>query len=149
MMWRPVAVAIAVMVPVPGAVIRHFQPPACERCAGHRGVTLRTTVGDSVVAVAPGEVEFVGEVGGTLYVVQRLAPSIRVTYGHLATVSTRQGVRLSAGVPLGEAGETTYLSVRVGEMHVEPLRALGLGRPRLVASPVAVTQIVGSSGSPR
>ncbi|MGA0117589.1 MAG: peptidoglycan DD-metalloendopeptidase family protein [Ilumatobacteraceae bacterium] len=137
------------MVPVPGALIRHFQAPACERCAGHRGVTLRTAMGDSVVAVANGEVDFVGEVGGTLYVVQRVAPTIRVTYGHLATVLIRQGVRLSAGEPLGAAGETTYLSVRVGETHVEPLRALGLGRPRLVASPVAVTQIVGSSGSPR
>lgn len=124
-----------VVVPIPGAVIRHFEPPVCERCAGHRGVTIRTDPGDSVVAATNGVVEFAGVVGGRLYVVQRVSPAIRVTYGALASVSVQSGKAMSAGEVLGAAGESTYLSVRVGETHVEPLRALGLGRSRLVADP--------------
>lgn len=135
MRWKRVGLGLMVVVPIPGAVIRHFEPPVCERCAGHRGVTIRTDPGDSVVAATNGVVEFAGVVGGRLYVVQRVSPAIRVTYGALASVSVQSGQAMSAGEVLGAAGESTYLSVRVGETHVEPLRALGLGRSRLVADP--------------
>lgn len=132
---RLLAVATLFVVPVPGSVIRHFQPPACERCAGHRGVTLHTSTADPVVATTNGVVEFAGPVGDRLYVVQRISPSVRVTYGALASVSVKAADMAAAGQVIGVAGEATYLSVRVGETHVEPLRALGLGRPRLVPQP--------------
>jgi septal ring factor EnvC (AmiA/AmiB activator) len=148
-MLRRLGIVLAVVVPVPGSVVRHFQPPACERCAGHRGVTVQTTRGSTVVATADGVVEFAGSVGGTLYVVHRISPSVRVTYGGLATIAATVGSQLVAGDAVGESSDTTYLSVRVGEIHVEPLRALGLGRSRLVPNSSESTQIVGGVGSPR
>ena len=132
MRWKHIGWGLAFIVPIPGAVVRYFQPPACERCAGHRGVTLQTQPGEVVVATADGVTEFVGRVGGRLYVVQRVSPGVRVTYGALGSASVEEGQILVSGETLGTAGETTYLSVRVGEVHVEPLRALGLGRSRLV-----------------
>lgn len=120
------------VVPVQGIVIRQFQPPACERCAGHRGITLESAPGQPVVAVTDGVVEFAGSVGGRLYVVQRVSPTVRVTYGNLVSIDAAKGDSVVGGDALGVSGDTTYLSVRVGEMHVEPLRALGLGRARLV-----------------
>ena len=120
------------MVPVSGHVVRQFDPPECERCAGHRGVTVKTEAGQTVVATANGVVEFAGSVGGRLYVVQRVSPTVRVTYGWLSSISAIEGVTIVAGEAVGVAADTTYLSVRLGEIHVEPLRALGLGRARLV-----------------
>lgn len=149
MMLHQLAIVLAAVVPVSGPVVRYFQPPACERCAGHRGVTLQTSPGNTVVAASNGIVEFAGSVGGTLYVVQRINPSVRVTYGGLATLATTNGAQLTAGDVVGLSAETTYLSVRVGDAHVEPLRALGLGRSRLVPSTSESTQIVGGEGLPR
>lgn len=123
------------VVPVAGPLVRHFDPPICEKCAGHRGVTLKTVSGDAVVATADGVVEFAGSVGGRIYVVQRISPSVRVTYGWLTSFSAAEGASVVAGEVLGLAADHTYLSVRVGDVHVEPLRALGLGRSRLVPSP--------------
>ncbi len=149
MMLQQLVIVLAAVVPISGPVVRHFQPPACERCAGHRGVTLQTSPGNTVRATTNGIVEFAGSVGGTLYVVQRISPSVRVTYGGLATLATADGAQLAAGDVVGESAETSYLSVRVGDSHVEPLRALGLGRSRLVPSPSESTQIVGGEGLPR
>jgi septal ring factor EnvC (AmiA/AmiB activator) len=149
MMLHQLAIVLAAVVPVSGPVVRYFQPPACERCAGHRGVTLQTSRGNTVHAASNGIVEFAGSVGGTLYVVQRINPSVRVTYGGLATLATTNGAQLTAGDVVGLSAETTYLSVRVGDAHVEPLRALGLGRSRLVPGPSESTQIVGGEGLPR
>lgn len=79
--------------------------------------------------------EFAGSVGGRLYVVQRVSPTVRVTYGWLASLTAIHSGEVLAGEAIGVAADTTYLSVRVGEIHVEPLTALGLGRSRLVPSP--------------
>jgi murein DD-endopeptidase MepM/ murein hydrolase activator NlpD len=132
MLVKLLAVGVIATVPISGTVVRHFQPPACERCAGHRGVTLKTAPEQPVVATAGGVVEFSGSVGGRLYVVQRLGQRVRVTYGALTSTSVQQGQEVSAGETVGISGEFTYVSVRVGDVHVEPLRALGLGRPRLM-----------------
>lgn len=136
------------LVPIPGEIQRYFQAPQCERCAGHRGVTFRTAPGSPVNATAAGVVEFAGSVGGRLYVVQRISPTVRVTYGALTEIQASESAVVAAGETIGLSGDATYLSVRVGEVHVEPLRALGLGRPRLVPHPLE-GQIVGVDGLPR
>lgn len=126
-----VAVVSACMSPVRGAVVRQFDPPACERCAGHRGVTVATEPGDEVVAVTDGVIVFSGTVGGRTYVVQQVSPGVLVTYGGVvAPVAT--DARLTKGERVADATEATYLSVRVRGDHREPLRALGIGRVRLV-----------------
>lgn len=126
-----VAMMLGCVVPVAGPVVRQFEAPACERCAGHRGITIGSTGGAPVVAVAEGTIRFVGTVGGRVYVVQQVGPEVLVTYGDV-DARVEQGVHVKKGQTLARAGESTYLSVRQNGVHREPLRALGFGRARLV-----------------
>lgn len=103
------------------------------------------------MAAAPGVVEFAGQVGERLYVVQRVGPDVRITYGGMVAVTAgvEPGRELVAGDSVGVASELSYLSVRIGRTHVEPLGALGLGRVRLVGPGGVKDQIVGPEPSPR
>lgn len=136
-MWSLFAVVLLVapvtpVVPVAGPVLEGFRPPACQRCSGRRGVVIGSRPGDIVRAVRSGPVTFSGQVGGRLYVVQTVAPGVRVTYGWLASVSDHDvGDEVTAGQVVGTAAERTYLGVRLGQVYVEPLRYLGLGGARL------------------
>lgn len=121
-------VPIRPIPPVPGPVVQRFVAPACQRCSGHRGVTIASTPGQPVRAVLPGVITFAGEVADKSYVVQLIGPGVKVTYGWLGlTEGLGQGDMVEQGQILGTAGDRTYLGVRVGSRYVEPLRALGLG----------------------
>lgn len=136
-MWPLIAfflsmVPVAPVVPVPGPVLEGFRPPACERCAGRRGVVIGSQPGAVVRAVRSGSITYVGQVGGRLYVVQSISPGVRVTYGWLAAVGDiAEGDEVSGGQALGRAAERTYLGVRLGQTYIEPLGYLGLGGARL------------------
>ena len=133
--------------PVSGPIIQHFVAPSCERCAGHRGVTIATRPGQQVVAVLPGTISYVGEVAGLTYVVQVVRPGVKVTYGWLTPqADLAEGDEIVAGALVGWAGERTYLGVRVEGRYVEPLRYLGLGGSRLRGGGGVV---VGRTGSAR
>jgi septal ring factor EnvC (AmiA/AmiB activator) len=133
--------------PVSGPIIQHFVAPSCERCAGHRGVTIATRPGQQVVAVLPGTISYVGEVAGLTYVVQVVRPGVKVTYGWLTPqADLAEGDEIVAGAMVGWAGERTYLGVRVEGRYVEPLRYLGLGGSRLRGGGGVV---VGRTGSAR
>lgn len=123
------------VAPVTGPVVEQFRAPACERCAGHRGVTIATNPGDIVRAAVDGEIVFVGEVAGVAYVVERISADVRVTYGLLQPLSSVVvGQRVVSGQPVGIAQSRVYIGVRVGVRPVHPLRYLGLGGARLVSS---------------
>lgn len=140
------AVPIRPIPPVPGQVVQRFVAPACQRCSGHRGVTIASTPGQPVRAVLPGTITFVGEVAGTSYVVQLVAPKVKITYGWLGlTEGLFRGDIVEQGQTLGLAGERTYLGVRVGSHYVEPLRALGLGWARLRGPGRVVVGLAGSA----
>lgn len=126
-------VAADIIVPIDGEITRRFEAPPCPYCAGHRGVTVSTRVGDDIVAISDGVVTFAGEVGGLVYVVQRIAPDVRVTYGWVSSLAEGvvEGKLLERGTSIAVAAESMYLGVRVGDQYVEPLRYLGLGRVRL------------------
>jgi murein DD-endopeptidase MepM/ murein hydrolase activator NlpD len=127
--------AFGVVAPVFGPVVEQFRAPACERCAGHRGVTIATTPGDVVRAAVDGEIVFVGEVAGVTYVVERISADVRITYGMVQPLSTLvTGQLVVAGQPLGVSETRVYLGVRVGARPVHPLRYLGLAGARLVSS---------------
>jgi murein DD-endopeptidase MepM/ murein hydrolase activator NlpD len=133
--------------PVSGPIIQHFVAPSCERCAGHRGITIATRTGQQVLAVLPGTISYVGEVAGLTYVVQVVRPGVKVTYGWLTPEALlAEGDEIAAGDPVGRAGERTYLGVRVDGQYVEPLRYLGLGGSRLRGGGGVV---VGRTGSAR
>ncbi len=112
--------SVQVIAPMEGTVTRRYEQPACQFCAGHRGVTIATKDGSDVVALLDGVVTFAGEVGG-------------LTYGWLASVrpEVNEGYTITQGAVIGTTGSSTYLGVRVGETYVDPLRFLGLGHARL------------------
>ena len=126
------------VLPVRGTVVSSFRPPACERCAGHRGVTVATVAGSEVWAMRRGLITFAGEVASLTYIVQEIEPGVRVTYGWLADISVREGDIVEAGAVIGRTKARTYLGVRVGEVYVDPLRRLGFSRPRLVGQQRAI-----------
>lgn len=134
------SMAVDPVPPVRGTVVQRFVAPRCQRCAGHRGVTIQTVPGDSVVAVTDGVVTFSGRVGGRHFLVERIAPGVRVTYGWIAAVDSTltEGAPVRVGQVLGLVGRSMYLGVRVGDVYVEPLSYLGFWRPRLVGPGRAV-----------
>ena len=133
-----VAVLLAASQPVPpvapvrGVVIDGFRAPACQRCAGHRGVTIATTMGTPVRAVTSGVIVFVGRVAHVLYIVEDIGRGARVTYGHLGSSGVEVGSRVEAGQGIGVASDRLYLGVRVHGSYVNPLQFLGFGHGHLV-----------------
>ena len=133
-----VAVLLAVSQPVPpvapvrGVVIDGFRAPACQRCTGHRGVTIATTTGTPVRAVTAGVIVFVGQVAGVLYAVEDIGRGARVTYGRLDSSSAVTGSLVTAGQAIGVTSERLYLGVRAQGSYVNPLQFLGFGHGHLV-----------------
>jgi murein DD-endopeptidase MepM/ murein hydrolase activator NlpD len=126
------AIAAPPVIPVRGTVVDGFRAPACQRCAGHRGVTIATTAGSPVRAVTAGVIVFVGQVANVLYVVEDIGSGARVTYGQLRRSSVVLGSVVASGETLGESGEELYLGVRLRGKYVNPLQYLGFGTARLV-----------------
>ena len=120
------------VAPVRGFVVDGFRAPACQRCAGHRGVTIATTTGMPVRAVRAGVIVFVGQVARVLYVVEDIGRGARVTYGRLESSSVSAGSVVAAGDQIGVATESMYLGVRVHGAYVNPLQFLGFTAGRLV-----------------
>lgn len=135
------------LAPVSGEVVGRFVPPACERCAGRRGITVAATPGAPVRATRDGAVTFAGSVGGSLWVVQQVAPGVRVTYGRLASIGAgvAVGETVTVGTPLATAARLVHLGVRTGDRYSDPLPCWA-GRVALVAPP---TWAVGATGVPR
>ena len=133
-----VAVLLAVTQPVPpvapvrGVVIDGFRAPACQRCAGHRGVTIATTTGTPIRAVTSGVIVFVGQVARVLYVVEDIGRGARVTYGRLQGSNIVPGSTVAAGQVIGVSSHQLYLGVRVRGAYVNPLQFLGFTAGRLV-----------------
>ena len=120
-------------------VLTSFLPPDCRWCPGRRGVWLAAEpAGSDVVTPWHGVVTFAGGVAGRLYVTIRLPSGALVTVGGLTAVASglAPGREVERGEVLGSATERVFLSVRRAGAHVEPLTALGLARPRLVAATV-------------
>lgn len=148
---RMMALMVMAIAPVNGEVVRSYDAPDCDRCSGHRGVTIASTPGTTVRSPLAGVVTFAGSVGARLYVVVLVRQNVRVTVGHVAAVApgVSSGVAVQQGAELAVAAATTYLSVRQGDIHREPLRALGLGRARLVGGGGLSGANVGHNGAAR
>jgi murein DD-endopeptidase MepM/ murein hydrolase activator NlpD len=119
--------------PVPGVLVRHFEPPACRFCAGHLGVDYRAAPGTIVGAAGAGTVSFAGSVGGTLHVVvlhaHPHAHALRTSYSFLESVSVRRGQRVRIGQTVGTAGGTgrnhggdvVHFGLRLGDEYLDPM----------------------------
>lgn len=137
--------------PVHGVVVRGFELPACEYCAGHRGVSVAVVEGSPVRAIANGTITFASEVGGHLFVVLRFAPDLRLTYGYLKDMVNDNGRELAAGeevmrgAVLGHSNARVYLGVRRGHLPVNPAPYISAKRARLVSPAGPICGIRGSS----
>ena len=139
--------------PVPTSVVRGFEAPPCNWCAGHRGVEFRPPSGTVVTAVAPGVVVFAGRVAGTGYVVVRLGDGRRVTYGFVHQLTVRPGQAVSQGQALARSTDRVFFGVRVGEgdaaEYVDPGPLLGRWRgvPQLVPADGSVPRPARTGGA--
>jgi murein DD-endopeptidase MepM/ murein hydrolase activator NlpD len=87
------------VAPVPGPIVRGFDPPDQEWSAGHRGVDLLADPGTIVVAALAGTVRFAGSVAGRPVVVIDHGTT-RTTYEPVATTRT-VGEPVAAGDSIG------------------------------------------------
>jgi len=121
--------------PVVAPVLDPFREPACEWCAGNRGITYGTRAGVDVRAAAGGTVTFSGVVAGTRYVVvEHDAGGLRATYGGLTSTRLSVGDAVAAGDVVGDAAGELHFGLRRGETYVDPGPLLGrlVERARLV-----------------
>lgn len=90
--------------PLPGAIVRHYEPPPDPYTAGHRGIDIAAPAGSVVRAAEAGRVAFAGPVGGTVAVSIDHADGIRTTYSYLSSALVRAGALVARGDPIGRTG---------------------------------------------
>jgi murein DD-endopeptidase MepM/ murein hydrolase activator NlpD len=133
---RSVAAEACWSPPVAAAVSDPFRQPACRWCPGNRGIEYATSSGDSVRAVAAGEVIFSGVVAGTAYVVVRHADRRRATYGNLGGTLPSVGQPVVSGMVIARTAGTFHFGLRDGDRYVDPAPFIGrlVGVARLIPS---------------
>lgn len=111
--------------PVPGPVVRGFDPPQQDWLPGHRGVDLAAPVGSSVRAAAAGRVSVAQVIAGR-GVVTIVHGELRTTYEPVrASVSV--GDQVAAGEVIGtvEAGHCAsgclHFGLKRGDEYLDPL----------------------------
>ena len=134
------------VLPIPGAVLRRFDPPAQPWQPGHRGVDLAGSAGESVLSAAAGRVSFVGTINGVTSVSVFHRDGKRTTYQPVEP-TVAQGQQVSAGQPLGRllpghcAQACLHWGLLDGESYLDPLAWSGSSAPagpiRLL--PLAIT----------
>lgn len=109
-----------------------FDGPPGPYAPGHRGVDLRATVGQQVLAAGPGVVAFAGTVAGR-GVLSVDHAGVRTTYEPVAPLVT-VGAAVAAGDPIGTVtaapghclpGTCLHWGVRRGETYLDPLALVG------------------------
>lgn len=131
--------ATCYLPPVDAPIVDPFRQPACEYCAGNRGIEYAPRAGQTVVAAAPGTVTFSGVVAGTRYVVVEHSDGLLMTYGKLATAAVASGDRVERGQRIGTSSAEMFLGLRRGEVYIDPAPYLGELRRR--------TRLVPTDGS--
>jgi murein DD-endopeptidase MepM/ murein hydrolase activator NlpD len=127
--------------PVPPAeVARPFDPPPQPWLAGHRGVDLAAAPAAAVHAAGGGTVVYAGMIAGRGVVSVAHPGGLRTTYEPVTPavavgdVVTGGGVlgTLEAGHPGCPAAACLHWGLRRGDVYLDPLALLGLGRARLL-----------------
>ncbi len=136
--------------PVDAPVVDGFRPPSDPYGPGNRGLQYDTALGDSVVAVAAGEVTFAGQVGGQLFVVVLHPDGLRSTYAYLDRIEVARGVGVVQGQQVAAARPGFHLTARRGGTYLDPLTLIGRTCfiVRLVPVPAGVTMQPVSPGAP-
>ena len=123
--------------PVPGPVVRFYDPPAKDWLPGHRGVDLAAAVGTPVRAAAPGRVSVAQVIAGR-GVVTIVHGEVRTTYEPVKA-RVRVGEQVGAGDVIGtvQAGHCPaaclHFGLKRGDEYLDPLTE-SAGRVRLLPS---------------
>jgi murein DD-endopeptidase MepM/ murein hydrolase activator NlpD len=129
--------------PVPGEVIRPFEPPQDPFGPGHRGIDIAAPLGTVVRAAQGGTVAFAGPVAGALFVSIDHPDGVRTTYSWLSEVRVRAGDPVAPGAPTGLTGAGhpgvppphLHFGARFAGQYIDPMLLLGgsvVGLVRLV-----------------
>ena len=127
-LWSAASAVAAqcLLPPVVAPVIRPFDAPPCQWCAGHRGISYAVAVGTPVRAAAAGAVTFSGVVVEVRYVVVRHADGLLATYGGLSSTDLTSGDTIAAGAIIGRSGGELYFGLRTGpDQYIDPQPLLG------------------------
>ncbi len=111
----------------------------------HRGLDLRGAIGDMVLSIGEGRVEFVGHdpLLGTMIIIDH-GDGVQSLYGHLSDVLVVADVRVDRGAAIGLVGNTgrsaaphLHLTVKLDGHAIDPLELIGepLHRPVALATP--------------
>lgn len=126
----------AVVLPVPGPVLRFFVRPPQRWSAGHRGIDLAAAEGEPVASPVSGVVEFAGPVAGRTVITVLRPDGLRASLEPLDDV-VPVGTAVTAGGVVGRVGSAAaggghcgaascvHWGVRRGEEYVDPLSLLG------------------------
>lgn len=124
--------------PLPGAptVMSPFSPGPYRWSAGHRGVDVAGSAGETVTAAGPGVVSFAGRVAGRGVVSVQHPGGLRTTYEPVQP-RVRAGAPLGLGAAIGvlEAAGSHCMRVCLhwgllrGERYLDPLSLLRRPRP--------------------
>lgn len=127
-------------IPAPRVITQPFIAPATAYSAGHRGIDLRTTPGQAVIAPTSGTVHFAGTVVDRPLLTLRHPGGLLSSYEPLSSTLT-EGTAVARGDPIGtvaiggHCGDSClHLGVRLDGQYVSPLAYLG-GIPRAVLLP--------------
>lgn len=124
-------------------VTRWFEPPVRRWLPGHRGVDLAGEPEAVVRAAGSGTVFFAGPVAGRGVVSVAHPGGLRTTYEPV-TATVAAGEPVSAGDPIGvlapghpgcPIAACLHWGLRRGDVYLDPLSLLGLGRVRLLPHP--------------
>lgn len=117
--------------PVPGPVVRAFDPPAKTWLPGHRGVDLAAAVGTPVHAAAAGRVTVARVIAGR-GVVTVSHGDLRTTYEPVkASVHAGDEVRAGEVIGIVQAGHCAsgclHFGLKRGDQYLDPLGGTPLG----------------------
>jgi murein DD-endopeptidase MepM/ murein hydrolase activator NlpD len=121
------------------AVVHAFDPPTTPYGAGHRGVDLAGTPGQTVRTALPGTVTYAGRLAGLGVVVVNHGAT-RTTYQPV-TATVPVGTTVAAGTQIGTlelAGSHCFPRACLhwgwiaGSTYLDPLRLVGAGPVRLL-----------------
>jgi murein DD-endopeptidase MepM/ murein hydrolase activator NlpD len=125
---------------LPARVVRRFDPPRRPWLAGHRGVDLAGMPFQAVRSAGAGTVVYAGVIAGRGVVSVAHAGGLRTTYepviptlavGDAVGRGTELGT-LEAGHPGCAEPACLHWGLRRGDVYLDPLALLGLGRVRLL-----------------
>ena len=128
--------------PLHGTVVveRGFDPPRSAYGPGHRGVDLRASVGQEVLAAGPGRVSYAGLLAGRGVVTVTHTGGLRTTYEPVVP-SVRVGTTVARGAVLGtlstghascRRGSCLHWGLLRGQVYLNPLSLVTAGDIRLL-----------------